>query len=341
MAAQKTRKRSNSRSSAARGGGSRSGRSSSQKPEKYRFAQNVDGKDTIAEEIYRSYVADARKSKASDPDVLIDIPVVKVDSIHLELENLTAHVALKAKVLELVKLNVGVSAELGRVALDIKGVEAQALLKVRLDHVTAIVDRVLTTVDRNPELVDSIGRAVEDVGGGTGHTLGESGEAVEDVGEGTEEALRHVGGGAGQAVEGVGAGAGQATSDVDQLLANAGQAVGSAGQGAGQAAGALGQGGGGSEGGGLGDVAGLLSPEHSTRAKEAAKLTVKEVGATAKEKVKEIGERRRHRKAEEHDATPRAYEVAEEREVDLDDVKGTGADGRITVRDVEKAASEQ
>src|SRR3712207_9024778 len=45
----------------------------------------------------------------------------------------------------------GVDVELGKVALDIKGVEAQALLKVRLDHVTAIVDRVLTTVDRNPE----------------------------------------------------------------------------------------------------------------------------------------------------------------------------------------------
>ena len=48
---------------------------------------------------------------------------------------------------------------------------AQALLKVRLDHVTAIVDRVLTTLDRNPELVKSLGHAVEDVGSGAGQTF--------------------------------------------------------------------------------------------------------------------------------------------------------------------------
>ena len=291
----------------------RGGRSASQKPEKYRFAQNVDGVETVAEEIYRSYAEEARKGAAIDPDVLIDVPVVKVDSIHLEVDDLQAHVALQAKVLELVKLNVGVDVQLGKVSLDIKGVEAQAVLKVRLDHVTAIVDRVLTTVDRNPDLVESIGKAVEDAGEGAGHTLGQSGEAVEAVGEGTEDALKGVGKGAGEAVEGVGKGAGDAAGNLDQVVANAGQAVGKAGQGAGQAGGALGGDGG---GGGLGDAAGLLTGDHSTRAKEAAKLSVKELGVSAKEKVKELGERRRHRKAEEHEATDRAYEVADELGVD-------------------------
>jgi pyruvate/2-oxoglutarate dehydrogenase complex dihydrolipoamide acyltransferase (E2) component len=333
MASQRS-KPSRSRSSGSR---KNSGRSASQKPEKYRFAQNVDGVETVAEEIYRNYAEEARKTPGVDPDVLIDVPVVKVDSIHLELDDLRAHVALQAKVLELVKLNVGVDVQLGKVALDIKGVEAQAVLKVRLDHVTAIVDRVLTTVDRNPDLVESIGKAVEDVGEGTGHTLGESGEAVEEVGEGTEDALKQVGQGAGDAVEGVGQGAGDAAGNLDQVLANAGQAVGQAGQGAGQAAGALG--GGGDGGGGLQDVAGLLTGDHPTRAKEAAKLTVKELGVSAKEKVRELGERRRHRKAEEHDATDRAYELADELGVDLDEVEGSGAEGRITVRDVQRAAS--
>jgi hypothetical protein len=333
-----TKKNTKSRSSRTTSrNGANGGRSASQKTEKYRFAQNVEGEETIAEAVYREYAEEARKNERVDPDVLIDVPVVKVDSIHLELDDLAAHVALKAKILELVNLNVGVDAQLGKVSLDIKGVEAQALLKVRLDHVTAIVDRVLTTVDRNPELVESIGKAVADVGEGAGHTLGESGEAVEDIGEGTEDALGQIGQGAGQAVEGVGQGTGQAAGNLDQVVSNAGQAVGQAGQGAGQAAGALGGGGGG--GGALEDVAGLLSADHSTRAKEAAKLTVKELGVSAKEKVKEIGERRRHRKAEEHDATDRAYEVADELGVDLDEVDGSGAHGRITVRDVERAAS--
>jgi pyruvate/2-oxoglutarate dehydrogenase complex dihydrolipoamide acyltransferase (E2) component len=327
MATQKGR----SRSSSSRRSG---GRSASQKPEKYRFAQNVDGVETVAEEIYRAYAEDARKAKGTDPDVLIDVPVVKVDSIHLELDDLHAHVALQAKVLELVKLNVGVDVQLGKVKLDIKGVEAQALLKVRLDHVTAIVDRVLTTVDRNPALVESIGKAVEDVGEGAGHTLGESGEAVEEVGEGTEDALAQIGQGAGQGVEGLGEGAGQAAGNLDQVLANAGQAAGQAGQGI------AGAGGGDGGGGGLEDVAGLLTADHPTRAKEAAKLTVKEIGVSAKEKVKEMGERRRQRKADKHDATERALEVAEELDVDLDEIDGSGVDGRITVQDVKRAASE-
>ena len=91
---------------------------------------------------------------------------------------------------------------------------------------------------------------------------------------------------------------------------------------------------------GLEDVAGLLAGDHPTRAKEAAKLTVKELGVSAKEKVKELSERRKHRHAEEYDATDRAYEVADELGVDLDEVEGSGADGRITVRDVQRAASE-
>ncbi len=151
MATQKSRSKPRRRSSSSNKDGG-AGRRASQKPEKYRFAQNVDGGETVAEEIYRKYTEDARKDIGVDPDVLIDVPVVKVDSIHLELDDLQAHVALQAKVLELVKLNVGVDVQLGKVSLDIKGVEAQAVLKVRLDHVTAIVDRVLTTHRSQPRL---------------------------------------------------------------------------------------------------------------------------------------------------------------------------------------------
>ena len=57
------------------------------------------------------------------------MPIVKVDEIHFELDDLEARVALHAEVLDLVKLSVGVNVELGKVELDIKGVEAQALLR--------------------------------------------------------------------------------------------------------------------------------------------------------------------------------------------------------------------
>lgn len=173
------------------------------------------------------------------PDVLIDIPVVKVDTIDLEVDDLRAQVAVMAQVRDLVQLSVGVDARLGKVELQIEGVEAQALLKARLDNVGAIIARVATTLDRNPELLRSLGRAVEDVGGGAGHLLDETGDAVEEVGEGAEGAVQDVGKGAGRGVGQLGQGAGEAVGQVGQ---GAGQAVGQVGQGANQALGEVGQG---------------------------------------------------------------------------------------------------
>ena len=134
-------------------------RTSVQKPEKYRFAANIPSDKTIAEQEYADYVLDYSDSSAGDqtiPDVLLDVPVIKVDEINFELNDLRAKVSLYAKVLDLVELSVGVDAYLGRVKLVIQGVEAQALLKVRLDNVTAILDRVLTTIDRNPQIVERL-----------------------------------------------------------------------------------------------------------------------------------------------------------------------------------------
>jgi pyruvate/2-oxoglutarate dehydrogenase complex dihydrolipoamide acyltransferase (E2) component len=388
MAAQKTKSRRSSTSRKSSNGRTSSssrrssnGRSASQKPEKYRFAQNVNGDETAAEREYRSYAtSDDPAAAGQDPDVLLDVPVVKVDRIHLKVEELEARVSLNAKVLDLVTLDVGVDVHLGKLEIEIEGVEAQALVKVRLDHVAAIVDRTLTTIDRNPELVKSLGQAIEDVGQGAGQTLGEAGEAVEDVGEGAEGAVDQVGQGAGQAVGELGEGAGEAAGQLGQ---GAGQAVGEAGQGAGQAvgnldqvAGQLGQGAGQAAGGlgqaagqlgqgagqlgqGAGQAAGQLGQGAEQLAQgaqgagaggpaQAAKQLAKELGSAAADEAKDIGqaatlkakemaERRRRKRAEKHDATESALELADELGVDLDDVKGTGAKGRITVRDVKKA----
>ena len=176
------------------------------------------------------------------PDVLLDVPVVKVDEINFELNDLRAKVSLFAKVLDLVELSVGVDAYLGRVKLVITGVEAQALLKVRLDNVTAIIDRVLTTIDRNPQIIEKLvegvssavedvgegaGSAVEDVGEGAGELVGEGvSSAVEDVGEGASSAIEDVGEGAGEAVEDVGEGAGSAVEDVGEGAGSAVEDVG-------------------------------------------------------------------------------------------------------------------
>ncbi|MBA2617905.1 MAG: hypothetical protein H0U91_07030, partial [Rubrobacter sp.] len=154
-------------------------RTSVQKTEEYRFANNIPGDQTIPEKAYADYTLEYDDEDAAMngkiPDVLLDVPVVKVDEINFELNDLRAKVNLFAKVLDLVELSVGVDLYLGRVKLVITGVEAQALLKVRLDNVTAIIDRVLTTIDRNPQiiekLVEGVSSAVEDVGSGAGSAL--------------------------------------------------------------------------------------------------------------------------------------------------------------------------
>jgi hypothetical protein len=165
---------------------------------------------------FEDYAVVDPKKIPDGPDVLLDVPVVKVDEIDLEIDDLYAQVAVSAQVQRLVQLSVGVEVHLGNVELKIEGVEAQALLKARLHNVSAILERVVTTLDRNPKLLESIGKAVEDVGGGAGHMLDETGDAVEDVGQGAGQGVGQIGQGAGQAVRQVGQGAGRGVAGVGQ-----------------------------------------------------------------------------------------------------------------------------
>lgn len=93
---------------------------------------------------------------STEPDVLLDVPQLRVEEIILDVEDLRAHVSVEAEVLNLLRLSVGADVQLAGVHLEIRGVEAQVLLKARLDKVAEIIDRVLTTVDRNPEIVDQV-----------------------------------------------------------------------------------------------------------------------------------------------------------------------------------------
>jgi hypothetical protein len=319
--------------------------------------------DTDADREYRAYERREEQDRAGPPDVLLDVPELKVDLIHFELDDLDAHVALKARVLDLIKLNVGVDLHLSRVKLDVKGVHAEVVLKARLDHVAAIVDRLMTTLDRNPELIEGLSKGISEVGQGAGQAVDQTGDAAKEIGSGAESALRDVGSGAGQAVGDVGQGAGQAVGDVgqgagqavgnlDQVVGAAGQTLGQAGQAAGQAAGGAGQalGGAGQAAGGGGQPNGGPPEDASTGrlAKEVAKSVAREIAHAASDearelelaaarKVRELGERREQRRAAKHHATEAAIRLADELGVDLGLVEGTGSEGRITVNDVREA----
>jgi e3 binding domain len=244
MASKPTSQRSRSRR--AQSGASRNGKGSaanrqktSQDGDGRRPAQQARHEVNEADREYRKYVHEDEQDRVGPPDVLLDVPELRIDTIHFELDDLDAHVAVKARVLNLVKLNVGIDLHLSRVKLDIKGVEAELVMKARLDHVTAIVDRLMTSLDRNPELVKGLSRAVSEVGKGAGEAVDKTGDAAKDIGKGAQSTLKDVGKGAGEATGDIGEGAGQAVGDVGQ---GAGQAVGDVGQGAGQAVGDIGQG---------------------------------------------------------------------------------------------------
>ncbi|MFA9201915.1 MAG: hypothetical protein ACEQR8_12230 [Cypionkella sp.] len=121
------------------------------------------------------------------PDVVLDIPNLSVESITLEVEGLEAHVALDARLADLLKLTAGADARLDSVKLDIKGVQAQAALIVRLDNVRAIIERTLQTLDNNPQIVTQLTGTLDNAVNVTG---GVANNAVRTVGDLTQGALR-------------------------------------------------------------------------------------------------------------------------------------------------------
>jgi hypothetical protein len=342
-------------------------------------SQRTAGRDqTVPEQVYTDYALTYDEDDAAlngkIPDVLVDAPVVSLKGLDFELDELRAKVSLFAKVLELVELSVGIDAYLGKVKLTIESIDVQALVKVRLDNVTAILDRVLTTIDRNPQIIQEltrrVGSAVEDVGEGTGELVGEgaseavsdigsgAGSAVEDVGEGAGEAVQDVGEGAGSTVEDVGGGAGEAVGEVGQSAGQAaqevgqgaGEAVGEVGQSAGQATQEVGQGAGqatqqagevaqqaGEVAQGLGDSAGQAAQGATDAAGQTAQQAQDAAGQAAGQAT-EQGGRQQGASEQAPSATQAAQRLAEKLGVDLAQIEGSGFGERITVRDVRSAA---
>jgi hypothetical protein len=160
---------------------------------------NMDGDDSVEQTVGQG-----------PPDVLLDVHNLSVDEITLEVDDLEAHVSLRAEVLELLKLNVGADVLLGRVSLKITGVKAKAVLKVRLDRVAQIIDRVMDTIDNNPEILEQVTRTVEPA-------LDDLGSAAGDVGQGVGEAAADLGRGAGEEVGEIGDSAGDAAAQLGDV----------------------------------------------------------------------------------------------------------------------------
>ncbi|MBM0225641.1 hypothetical protein [Micromonospora sp. ATA51] len=138
---------------------------------------------------------------STEPDVLLDVPEVSVDSIRLAVDGLDADLSLRARLANLLQLDAGVRVHLEGVELDITGVHAEALLKVRLEKLLTILDRALTTIDRNPQIIealartaetsiDDVNRSAQQLAGAASPLLGQVGQQVGAVGAVADRSLR-------------------------------------------------------------------------------------------------------------------------------------------------------
>jgi hypothetical protein len=128
-----------------------------------------------------------------DVDVLLNVEELEVDKIKLTVKGLRAHVSVLAELASLVNLQVGVDARLNEVELEIDGVRAKVLLKVRLDEVRAILNHALNTVAEYPEILRALTRALNElVRGLVGDALGtlENVLGSLDVGDTVDELLK-------------------------------------------------------------------------------------------------------------------------------------------------------
>lgn len=140
-------------------------RSESREPEEDAFSEGSEGQ--------MGYEQDGSEFARADPDVLLDVPVVKVEELNLDVEELKARVALRTRLADLLDIEVGVDLSLTNVSLETKGVEAEARLKARLENVDSMIHRTLASVDENPELIKDLtamseasSRGREGAGGG-------------------------------------------------------------------------------------------------------------------------------------------------------------------------------
>jgi hypothetical protein len=101
------------------------------------------------------------------PDVFLNA-TVHVGEIDIVVSNLTAEINLSAQVLSLLTFNAGVDVSIDRVNLQIQNVSAHVLLEARLENLVLMINDTLNSIDLNP-IIATLG---QDVGTIVNDTVG-------------------------------------------------------------------------------------------------------------------------------------------------------------------------
>ena len=142
------------------------------------------GERAVPEQEYDGRVLDQRVQPVSeDPDVTLDVPSLNVEELKLDVKNLRHRTSLQAELADMVKLNVGVEAVLDEAKLELKGVDAQSLLKAHLNNVRAILSRALDTLDNNPQMLQDLARIAEETASTAERALEGAAGTIGDVSE--------------------------------------------------------------------------------------------------------------------------------------------------------------
>lgn len=143
---------------------------------------------------------------ADEPDVYVYVPNVEVGELNIDVERLDAHLALRAEVANLVNLVAGVHVGVDKVKVELKDVKAECELKVRLENTYNILDRTLTTLDENPEMVkgllDTANSAVDSTGQ-IGEQATKPGGTLSELTSGVGDTLGSLGGSIGNGLSNV------------------------------------------------------------------------------------------------------------------------------------------
>jgi hypothetical protein len=107
------------------------------------------------------YTSTMQPGLTPNRDVILEVPELSVDSIGLTVSDVKAHVALDANAMNLVQITAGVDVAIKKVQLGIVGVFAEAYLYADLDNVARIVDRVVLTLNRNPDILTQVLKTVD------------------------------------------------------------------------------------------------------------------------------------------------------------------------------------
>ena len=118
-------------------------------------------------------------ASGDQPDVLLDIPNLSIGELTIEVAKLEAHIALDARLANMLKLTAGADVSIDQVKIGLKDVQATATLVVRLDNVRAIIERTLQTLDNNPQIISGLLNTVDNTVGTVG---GVANNAVGTVG---------------------------------------------------------------------------------------------------------------------------------------------------------------